>query len=48
VNSFLSGFDRRAVSRLLPQVVEMKAQDAHLSESEVAGMWNVVHQAARD
>lgn len=46
VNSFLSGFDRSAVSRLLPQIVEMKAQDAHLSEAEVAGMWNVVQQAA--
>lgn len=48
VNSFLAGFDRRAVSRLLPQVVEMKAQDAHLSEAEVAGMWNVVQEAASD
>jgi aminoglycoside phosphotransferase (APT) family kinase protein len=45
VNGFLSHFDRHAVSRLLPQIVEMKVQDPHMSEAEVAGMWNVVHQA---
>jgi aminoglycoside phosphotransferase (APT) family kinase protein len=45
VNGFLSHFDRRAVSRLLPQIVEMKVQDPHMSEEEVAGMWNVVRQA---
>jgi aminoglycoside phosphotransferase (APT) family kinase protein len=45
VNSFLAPFDRRAVSRLLPQLVEMKVQDPHMSAAEVAGMWNVVQQA---
>jgi aminoglycoside phosphotransferase (APT) family kinase protein len=45
VNGFLSHFDQRAVSRLLPQIVEMKVQDPHMSEEEVAGMWNVVRQA---
>lgn len=48
VNGFLSHFDRRAVSRLLPQIVAMKTQDAHLSEAEIAGMWHVVQQAAHD
>lgn len=45
VNAFLSGFDRRAVSHLLPQIVEMKMQDPHMSETEIAGMWSVVQQA---
>jgi tRNA A-37 threonylcarbamoyl transferase component Bud32 len=45
VNGFLSHFDRRAVSRLLRQIVEIKVQDPHMSEAEVAGMWSVVQQA---
>ena len=45
VNSFLSHFDRHAVARVLRQIVEMKVQDPHMSETEVAGMWNVVQQA---
>jgi tRNA A-37 threonylcarbamoyl transferase component Bud32 len=49
VNGFLKHFDRRAVALLLRQIVEMKVQDPHMSEAEVAGMWNVVRQAeARD
>jgi aminoglycoside phosphotransferase (APT) family kinase protein len=45
VNGFLSHFDRHAVAGLLRQIVEMKVQDPHMSETEVAGMWNVVQQA---
>ena len=45
VNGFLSHFDRRAVGRLLRPIVEMKVQDPHMSEAEVAGMWRVVQQA---
>ncbi|HEY7946479.1 MAG TPA: phosphotransferase [Acidimicrobiales bacterium] len=45
VNGFLSHFDRRAVAGMLRQIVEMKVQDPHMSETEVAGMWNVVQQA---
>lgn len=45
VNGFLEHFDRRAVARLLREVVEMKVQDPHMSAAEVAGMWNVVQQA---
>jgi hypothetical protein len=45
VNGFLSHFDRLAVGRLVRQIVEMKVRDPHMSEAEVAGMWNVVQQA---
>jgi aminoglycoside phosphotransferase (APT) family kinase protein len=45
VNGFLSHFEREAVGRLLRLIVEMKVQDPHMSEVEVAGMWNVVRQA---
>jgi aminoglycoside phosphotransferase (APT) family kinase protein len=45
VNGFLSHFDRHAVTGLLRQIVEMKVRDPHMSEVEVAGMWNVVQQA---
>ena len=45
VNGFLSHFERRAVAGCLRQVVEMKAQDPHMSEAEIAGMWSVVQQA---
>jgi hypothetical protein len=45
VNGFLSHFDRHAVAGLLRQIVEMKVRDPHMSEVEVAGMWNVVEQA---
>jgi aminoglycoside phosphotransferase (APT) family kinase protein len=45
VNGFLSHFDRHAVAALLRQIVQMKVQDPHMSETEVAGMWNVVRQA---
>jgi aminoglycoside phosphotransferase (APT) family kinase protein len=45
VNGFLSHFDRPAVTAVLRPVVEMKAQDPHMSEAEIAGMWNVVQQA---
>ena len=45
VNGFLSHFDRHTVAGLLRQIVEMKVQDPHMSEVEVAGMWKVVEQA---
>lgn len=45
VNGFLSHFDRHTVTGLLRQIVEMKVQDPHMSEVEVAGMWKVVEQA---
>jgi hypothetical protein len=45
VNGFLSHFDRRAISRVLRQVVELKAADPHMSQAEIAGMWNVWRQA---
>ena len=45
VNGFLSHFDRRAVGLLLRQIVETKVQDPHMSEAEVARMWNVVQRA---
>lgn len=45
VNGFLSHFDRHKVTPLLRQIVEMKSQDSHMSESEVAGMWRVVQRA---
>ena len=45
VNGFLSHFDRHVVAGLLRQIVEMKVQDPHMSETEVAGMLNVVQQA---
>jgi aminoglycoside phosphotransferase (APT) family kinase protein len=45
VNGFLSHFDRHAVTALLRQIVEMKVRDPHMSDVEVAGMWNVVQQA---
>jgi aminoglycoside phosphotransferase (APT) family kinase protein len=45
VNGFLSHFDRLEVGRLVRQIVEMKVQDPHMSEAEIAGMWNVVQQA---
>jgi hypothetical protein len=30
---------------MLRPVVEMKVQDPHMSDAEIAGMWNVVQQA---
>lgn len=45
VNGFLSHFDRHSVAVLLRQIVEVKVQDPHMSEDEVAGMWKVVRQA---
>lgn len=45
VNGFLSHFDRESVGGLLRLIVEMKVRDPHMSEVEVAGMWNVVRQA---
>lgn len=45
VNGFVSHFDRHAVAACLRGVVEIKVQDPHMSEAEVAGMWNVVQQA---
>lgn len=44
VNGFLSHFDRHAVAGLLRQIVEVKVQDPHMSETEVAGMWSLVQQ----
>lgn len=45
VNGFISYFDRHSVVPLLRSIVEMKTQDPHMSETEVANMWNVVRQA---
>ena len=45
VNGFLSHFDRSPIARLLRGVVEMKQQDPHMSEAEVAQMWDVVRRA---
>lgn len=45
VRGFLSHFDRRTVGRLLREIVEMKAQDPHMSEAEVSQMWSVVRRA---
>jgi aminoglycoside phosphotransferase (APT) family kinase protein len=45
VNGFLSHFDRRAIGRLLREIVEMKMLDPHMSEAEVSQMWGVVQQA---
>jgi aminoglycoside phosphotransferase (APT) family kinase protein len=45
VNGFLSHFDRHAVAGLLRPIVEMKVQDPHMSDAEIAGMWSVVQQA---
>ncbi len=45
VNGFLSHFDRNEVAGYLRQIVEIKVQDPHMSETEVAGMWKVVERA---
>jgi aminoglycoside phosphotransferase (APT) family kinase protein len=45
VSGFLSHFDKNAVAGFLRQIVEMKVQDPHMSEAEVARMWKVVRQA---
>jgi aminoglycoside phosphotransferase (APT) family kinase protein len=45
VNGFVSHFDRQAVTARLRAVVGWKVNDPHMSQAEVAGMWNVVEQA---
>jgi aminoglycoside phosphotransferase (APT) family kinase protein len=45
VNGFVSRFDRTEVTRRLRAVVEWKVQDPHMSEVEMAGMWDVVARA---
>jgi aminoglycoside phosphotransferase (APT) family kinase protein len=45
VNGFLGQFDRREVGRRLREVVAWKVRDPHMSESEVARMWNLVERA---
>jgi aminoglycoside phosphotransferase (APT) family kinase protein len=45
VNGFLSHFDRNDVAGYLRQIVEIKVQDPHMSESEITGMWKVVERA---
>ena len=45
VNGFLSHFDRARWRPTSAQIVEMKVQDPHMSETEVARMWKVVEQA---
>ena len=47
VNSFLSGFDRSALSAKLHEVVAWKVGDPHMSEEEVAAMWQLVERAGR-
>ncbi len=44
VNGFLSHFDRAAVAGHLRAIVEIKRQDPHMSEAEIARMWKVVEQ----
>jgi aminoglycoside phosphotransferase (APT) family kinase protein len=45
VNGFLSRFDRNDVGGYLRRIVEIKVQDPHMSETEIAGMWKVVERA---
>jgi aminoglycoside phosphotransferase (APT) family kinase protein len=45
VNGFVSHFDRGEVTRRLRSVVEWKVKDPHMSEGEVARMWEVVARA---
>ena len=45
VGAFVSQFDRRAVASRLRDVVTWKVTDPHMSEAEVAAMWNVVERA---
>jgi aminoglycoside phosphotransferase (APT) family kinase protein len=45
VNGFVRHFDRDEVTRQLRSVVEWKVQDPHMSETEVASMWDVVARA---
>jgi aminoglycoside phosphotransferase (APT) family kinase protein len=45
VNGFVNQFDRNEVGRRLREVVTWKVRDPHMSEAEVAGMWNLVKRA---
>lgn len=45
VNGFLSHFDRAEVATHLRKLVEIKRQDPHMSDAEIARMWKVVEQA---
>jgi aminoglycoside phosphotransferase (APT) family kinase protein len=45
VNSFMSHFDRDAVSDRLRTIVAWKVQDTNMSEDENAGMWRLVSKA---
>jgi aminoglycoside phosphotransferase (APT) family kinase protein len=45
VNGFVDQFDRAEVGRRLREVVTWKVRDPHMSEPEVAGMWNLVERA---
>jgi hypothetical protein len=45
VNGFVAHFDRAATARLLRSIVEVKVQDPHMSDAEIAGMWKVVASA---
>lgn len=45
VNGFLSHFERDEVAGYLRQIVEIKVQDPHMNETEIAGMWKVVARA---
>lgn len=47
VNGFVSRFDRKAVASRLRAIVEVKAEDPHMSSREVAAMWDVVERAER-
>jgi aminoglycoside phosphotransferase (APT) family kinase protein len=47
VNGFVNRFDRPQISRKLRAIVENKAEDPHMSRSEVEGMWRVVERAER-
>ncbi len=45
VRAFLAPFDLEAVRGLLPQMVEWKAADPHMSEAEKGAMWALARRA---
>lgn len=46
VSRFLAGFDRDAVRRRLPEVVEWKVQDENMTARERRAMWALVRSAS--
>lgn len=45
VNAFLAGFDRSEIAAKLRTVVAWKVGDPHMSDHEVAAMWDLVDRA---